>query len=116
VGNLEFLRSGRLGAQVMTASAHSSLIEKVKVAMRATGCDCTEWHDDPLTEIAQAAISACHVEEMLEVLRWYASQEAYGTEGFPEDTVYDRMRRKERVLIDRGQRARAVLDKLDGKP
>jgi hypothetical protein len=64
----------------------------------------------------EAAIAECHIEDLVEALRWYASEEAYGTEGLPDDTVYDRMRRKERVLYDRGQRAREVLSRLDGKP
>lgn len=34
------------------------MIERVKAAMRATETDCEGWHDEPLTEIADAAIEA----------------------------------------------------------
>lgn len=36
----------------------TTLTERVKAAMRATETDCEGWHDEPLTEIAEAAIKA----------------------------------------------------------
>ncbi len=99
----------------MTDAPHSPLVERVGQAI----LDTMFWDHGVLKidpdKAAQAALAACHAEEMLEVLRWYASEEAYRTEGKPDDTVYDRMHRRERVLLDRGERASALLAKLDGR-
>lgn len=46
----------------------NEMIERIKTAMRATGCDCEQWDDAPLTEIARAAVTAMRepTERMLE--------------------------------------------------
>jgi hypothetical protein len=40
------------------AEQPQNMVDRVKEAMRATGCDCADWSDEPLTEIAKAAIAA----------------------------------------------------------
>lgn len=67
------------------------------------------------TACIEAALTECKVEAIVDALRWYGSQKPYETEGLPGDTVYDRMRRKERILEDRGARARDVLARLEVK-
>ena len=80
-----------------------------------SGKTVTEFWEAAFLAGLKSVLFACPLEKVGEALRWYASEEAYETEGLPGDTVYDRMRRKERVMLDRGQRARAALSKLYGK-